>query len=231
MRWVQVRRRLPKRVYVPLPDAAARRAMIAHLLKGQRHQLNNRDLERIVSGTGEGACLPKPRVDVRQSVVVCMGDGCEARCPVRAPLGVQSTSCAQGGCEEPGLAAVLVPMVPNMDSFRFYLWADLVYTLLPHSLLSSYSSFSYSSSSHILLLSPRPAEGYSGSDLAALCKEAAMLPIRELGPAIATAPEDAVRGWQPSFGCNRMLRWAGHVSLQRLLVCWPWECRRLRRSL
>jgi SpoVK/Ycf46/Vps4 family AAA+-type ATPase len=41
------------------------------------------------------------------------------------------------------------------------------------------------------------AEGYSGSDLAALCKEAAMLSLRELGAAIATTPADAVRAPVP----------------------------------
>ena len=51
----QVRRRLPKRVYVPLPDADGRRAMIAHLLRGQRHRLSQRDLEHVVAGTGKHA--------------------------------------------------------------------------------------------------------------------------------------------------------------------------------
>lgn len=82
-----VRRRMPKRVCVSLPDAAARRAMVGHLLRGQRHKLGAREMERVVALT----------------------------------------------------------------------------------------------------------DGYSGSDLAALCKEAAMLPIRELGPAVATASADSVR--------------------------------------
>lgn len=49
---LQVRRRLPKRIYVPLPDAAGRRAMVQHLLQGQRHALTARDLDRVVAATG-----------------------------------------------------------------------------------------------------------------------------------------------------------------------------------
>ena len=50
----QVRRRLPKRIYVPLPDAEGRRAIITHLLRGQAQALGGRDLDRIVASTGEG---------------------------------------------------------------------------------------------------------------------------------------------------------------------------------
>ncbi|XP_021858959.2 uncharacterized protein [Spinacia oleracea] len=39
----------------------------------------------------------------------------------------------------------------------------------------------------------REAEGYSGSDLQALCEEAAMMPIRELGPNILTVKANQVR--------------------------------------
>ncbi|KAK2650514.1 hypothetical protein Ddye_018003 [Dipteronia dyeriana] len=39
----------------------------------------------------------------------------------------------------------------------------------------------------------RETEGYSGSDLQALCEEAAMMPIRELGPNILTVKENQLR--------------------------------------
>lgn len=39
----------------------------------------------------------------------------------------------------------------------------------------------------------RETEGYSGSDLQALCEEAAMMPIRELGANILTVKANQVR--------------------------------------
>ncbi|KAK9838272.1 hypothetical protein WJX81_001606 [Elliptochloris bilobata] len=82
-----VRRRLVKRVYIPMPDAAGRRELLWHVLAGQPARLSRADVEALVGRTG----------------------------------------------------------------------------------------------------------GYSGSDLAALCREAAMVPLRELGPALSTVSADQVR--------------------------------------
>ncbi|PNW71339.1 hypothetical protein CHLRE_16g650151v5 [Chlamydomonas reinhardtii] len=46
-----VRRRLTKRIYVPLPDAAGRLAVLAHLLQGQPHRLSRGDLDVVVRAT------------------------------------------------------------------------------------------------------------------------------------------------------------------------------------
>ncbi|KAG2451944.1 hypothetical protein HYH02_003718 [Chlamydomonas schloesseri] len=46
-----VRRRLTKRIYVPLPDAAGRGAVLSHLLQGQPHKLSRGDLDVIVRAT------------------------------------------------------------------------------------------------------------------------------------------------------------------------------------
>lgn len=45
------RRRLVKRIYIPMPDAATRRALLKHLLSGQPARLSRADLERIVEAT------------------------------------------------------------------------------------------------------------------------------------------------------------------------------------
>ncbi|CAK0782735.1 hypothetical protein CVIRNUC_005930 [Coccomyxa viridis] len=82
-----VRRRLVKRIYISMPDAGTRRALLQHLLSGQPSRLSKADVERIVAATNN----------------------------------------------------------------------------------------------------------YSGSDLAALCREAAIIPIRDLGPAVSCVPAESIR--------------------------------------
>ena len=45
------RRRFTKRVYVPLPDACSRRALVRTLLRTERHGLTEADVERVVEAT------------------------------------------------------------------------------------------------------------------------------------------------------------------------------------
>jgi len=45
------RRRLVKRVYIPMPDAAARRALLAHMLAGQPARLSAGDAEALARRT------------------------------------------------------------------------------------------------------------------------------------------------------------------------------------
>lgn len=40
-----------KRIYIPMPDADARRSLLQHLLTGQPAKLSAADLERVVSAT------------------------------------------------------------------------------------------------------------------------------------------------------------------------------------
>lgn len=41
------RRRFVKRIYIPLPDQAARKAIITHLLRDQKHTLSDADIEHV----------------------------------------------------------------------------------------------------------------------------------------------------------------------------------------
>ena len=45
------RRRMVKRLYIPLPDDKGRRALIAHLLQQQEHSLSDTDVDDIVAAT------------------------------------------------------------------------------------------------------------------------------------------------------------------------------------
>ncbi len=103
-------RRLVKRVYIPLPDAPARLAIVHHLLHGQRHALTNNELGYLVNATS----------------------------------------------------------------------------------------------------------GYSGSDLAALCREAAMVAIRELGPRVASVPANQVRPIRLSDFSSAIQAIRPSVSMEQL---------------
>lgn len=46
-----VRRRLVKRIYIPLPTAEGRTAILSHLLKGQAAALSRADVDKIVRAT------------------------------------------------------------------------------------------------------------------------------------------------------------------------------------
>ena len=46
-----MRRRLQKRIYIPLPNANGRRALLMRLLEGQPSQLSATDVERVVQAT------------------------------------------------------------------------------------------------------------------------------------------------------------------------------------
>ena len=45
------RRRLVKKLYIPLPDAAARRVLITAMLQGQQSRLRGKDIEQVVLQT------------------------------------------------------------------------------------------------------------------------------------------------------------------------------------
>lgn len=51
LRLFACRRRLVKRIYIPLPDDAARRSMITGMLQGQASKLKSSDIDRVVHNT------------------------------------------------------------------------------------------------------------------------------------------------------------------------------------
>lgn len=111
-----IRRRLVKRIYIPLPDDAARRSLITAMLQGQPSRLKPADIERVV----------------------------------------------------------------------------------------------------------RTTDGYSGSDIRALCREAAMVPIRELGSAISTVSADKIRPLELRDFADAARRSKPSVNRQQLGIFEQW---------
>ncbi len=66
---VKCRRRLVKRLYIPLPDTKARRALIGNMLRGQPAKLSSADLARIVQAT-EGYSGSDIRALCREAAMV-----------------------------------------------------------------------------------------------------------------------------------------------------------------
>ena len=49
-------RRFVKRVYIPLPEGATRKALLVHLLKEHKHSLSENDIQRLVASTEGYSC-------------------------------------------------------------------------------------------------------------------------------------------------------------------------------
>jgi SpoVK/Ycf46/Vps4 family AAA+-type ATPase len=45
------RRRMVKRLYIPLPDSAARRTLVQRLMSSQPHTLDDKDLDEVCAAT------------------------------------------------------------------------------------------------------------------------------------------------------------------------------------
>ena len=64
-------RRLEKRIYIPLPDEAARRSLIAGMLQGQPSRLSPGDIERVVRST-DGYSASDIRALCREAAMVAI---------------------------------------------------------------------------------------------------------------------------------------------------------------
>ncbi len=72
-----MRRRLQKRIYISLPDANARRALLENLLQGHPSRLLPLDVERVVNATS-GCCFRMPSctpwlLPPRRYIGACIG--------------------------------------------------------------------------------------------------------------------------------------------------------------
>jgi len=97
------RRRLVKRVYIPMPDAAARRALLAHMLAGQPARLSAGDAEALARRT-EGYSGSDLAALCREAAMVPL------RCGARAPRPAVPGACT--GSAAPAALPVQARHVP-----------------------------------------------------------------------------------------------------------------------
>lgn len=69
----------------------------------------------------------------------------------------------------------------------------------------------------------KSTDGYSGSDLKALCKDAAMGPIRELGARITQVKSEDVRGINASDFTTAIARVRPSVSSETIKALLAWN--------
>ena len=125
----------------------------------------------------------------------------EASKRLKTELLVQMDGVTSGGGDGPRVVVLAATNRPgDLDEAVRRRLSRRIYVPLPDStarraqlarLLGSSASFALAERDREEVV--RLTDGYSGSDLAAMCREAAMGPLRELGDSLATVPASRVR--------------------------------------
>jgi SpoVK/Ycf46/Vps4 family AAA+-type ATPase len=97
-----------KRIYIPMPDAGARRALLQRLLAGQPAKLGSADLERIVAATEHYSSSDLAAL-CREAAIIPLR--CAVSFLLPSPLPFHATSSFMAMCLTPPASLLLSPRV------------------------------------------------------------------------------------------------------------------------